>query len=176
MTLNDDPGSVGMLMEVEENTRDKQMFFASQPYRGVFPRQDLLEAQLVKELPYYAHYLLNWTPPAEVMADDRMGVKSYFDPHILELSHQQTFASNLNELLLVWIRTDAYWDGAGDWDGSPTDLLSCLQGCDTTAGIARDWTQAKVVRALTSLAKQDGSGVKFYGTDGRGFKIKKQKA
>jgi hypothetical protein len=173
VTLNDDPGSVGMLMEVEANTRDKQMFFASQPYDGVFPPQDILEAELAKELPYYAHWLLNHKPPAEVLSDDRMGVRSYFDPHILDLSHQQTFASNLGELLKVWIRVDAYWPDKTEWEGSPTDLLSCLQTCDLTTGIARDWTQAKTVRALTSLAKQDGSGVEFMGTDGRGFKIKK---
>jgi uncharacterized protein DUF5906 len=176
ITLNDDPGSVGMLMEVEENTRDKQMFFASQPYAGVFPRQDILEAKISVELPYYAHHLLNWEPPKEVLSDDRMGIKSYFDPRIIELSHQQTFASNLNELVKVWIRTDAYWGtDVKDWDGTPTDLLSCLQGCDTTTGIARDWTQAKIVRALTSLAKQGGSGVHFMGTDGRYFKIIKPK-
>lgn len=174
VTLNDDPGSVGMLLEVEANTRDKQMYFASQPYAGVFPPQDILEPMIDKELPYFAHWLLNWVPPAEVLSDDRMGVKSYFDKHILELSHQQTFASNLNELLKVWMRTDAVWSENKVWDGSPTDLLSCLQSNDLTAGIARDWTQAKVVRALTSLAKQDNSGVEFFGEDGRGFKIRKQ--
>ena len=174
VTLNDDPGSVGMLMEVEENTADKQMIFAAQPYNGIFPRQDILEKQLEQELPYYAHHLLNWIPPAEVLSDDRMGVKSYFDPHILELSHQQTFGSNLLELVKVWIRADAYWgEDVKDWDGTPTDLLSALQTNDLTAGIARDWTQAKVVRALTSLAKQGGSGVSFASKDGRCFKIKK---
>ena len=60
-------------------------------------------------------------------------------------------------------------------DQNCTALLSCLQGCDTTAGIARDWSQAKIVRALTSLAKQGGSGVKFVGSDGRYFKITKPK-
>jgi len=175
VTLNDDPGSVGMLLEVESNTRDKQSYYASQPYAGVFPPQDVLEVTVAKELPYFADWLLKWTPPPEVLSDDRMGVKSYFDPRILELSHQQTFASNLNELLKVWMRTDAYWSDKSDWDGSPTDLLSCLQTCDLTAGIARDWNQSKIVRALTSLAKQDGSGITFFGEDGRGFKITKLK-
>lgn len=175
VTLNDDPGSVGMLLEVESNTRDKQMYFASQPFSGVFPPQEQLEAQIAKELPFYSRYLLDKQHPPEVLSDDRMGVKSFFDPRILELSHQQTFASNLNELLKVWIRSDAYWSDKETWDGSPTDLLSCLQANDLTAGIARDWNQAKMVRSLTSLAKQDGSGIEFFGDDGRGFKITKQK-
>ena len=174
VTLNDDPGSVGMLLEVEQNTRDKQMFFASQAYAGAFPAQDALETQITKELPFFAQFLLDYQPPPEIISDDRMGVKSYFDPHILYLSHQQTFASNLNELLRVWQQIDAYWAEKLEWEGSPTELLAALQTCDMTAGIARDWTQARVVRALTSLAKQDGSGVIFLGEDGRSFKITKQ--
>ena len=128
ISLNDDPGSVGMLMEVDQNTSDKQMFFASQPYNGTFPPQDELEVIIEKELPYFAYWLLNiYQPPVEVLSDDRMGVKSYFDLHILELSHQQTFASNLLELLQVWIDTDAYWgEGVGEWTGTPTDLLDAL--------------------------------------------------
>jgi hypothetical protein len=176
VTLNDDPGSVGMLMEVENNTKDKQMFFASQPYKGVFPPQDELEPRIANELPLFAHWLLNvYQPPKEVLSDDRMGVKSYFDPRILELSHQQTFASNLAELLKVWVRVDAYWGPedkpVAEWVGTPTDLLTCLQTCDATAGVAREWKQHSVAKSLTALAKHDGSGVKFNGENGREFKI-----
>lgn len=173
VTLNDDAGSVGMLLEVEQNTRDKQMYFASQPYNGVFPSQDILEAIIERELPLFAHFLLNiYAPPPEVLTDDRMGVVSYFDPKILELSHQQTFAANLVELIKVWQTSDAYWDGKEEsWEGSPTQLLSCLQTCVDSQGIARDWSQPKVVRALTSLAKQDGSGIVFVAGDSRSFKI-----
>ena len=139
VTLNDDPGSVGMLTEVERNTLDKQMLFLSQPYAGVFLPQEELEPKLAKELPFFAHWLLYiYKPPADVISDDRMGVKSYFDPKILELSNQQTFSSNLDELLKVWINIDAYWgEGVKEWFGTPTNLLSCLQVCDATAGIAR---------------------------------------
>lgn len=175
ITLNDDPGSVGMLLEVEQNTRDKQMYFASQPYSGEFPLQEELEAIIARELPYFAHWLLNiYQPPADVLSRDRMGVKSYFDPKILELSNQQTFASNLAELVKVWMRQDAYWsEGVKDWTGTPTELLACLQVCVDTAGIAREWTQLKVSKSLTALAKQDGSGVSFASETGRDFKITK---
>lgn len=174
-TLNDDPGSVGMLMEVSHNTRDKQMFFASQPYAGTFPPQDELEATVDKELPNFGHYLLNvYKTPAEIVADDRMGVKSYFDPKILELSNQQTFSSNLGELLQVWMRIDVYWEGNKEWSGTPTDLLTCLQTCDATSGVAREWTQHKVAKSLTALAKQENSGVEFSSDTGRDFKIVKQ--
>jgi hypothetical protein len=173
ITLNDDPSSVAMLPEVSANTRDKLMFFASQPYAGKFPPQEELEAILDKELPYFAHHLLEYKPPQEVLSDTRMGVASYFDPRILELGHQQTFSSNLGELIGLWIRVDAYWGNQTSWEGSPTELLSALQTNDLTAGMARDWTQHKVVKALTALAKHEGSGITTTGDDGRGFRITK---
>lgn len=167
VTLNDDPGSVGMLLEVDTNTRDKQMFFASQPYKGVFPPQRELENIVAVELPYFAHWLLSYKPPPQVLTDDRMGVQSYFDPRILELSTQQTFASNLLELVREWERVDAFWNDNSCWTGTPTSLLSALQLCDSTAGIARDWTQQKVAKSLTALAKQEGSRITF-AVDGGG--------
>jgi len=175
ITLNDDAGSVGMLTEIESNTRDKNMFFASQSFKGVFPPQDELEAIIARELPYFAHWLLNvYQPPASVLADDRMGVQSYFDPHILELSNSQTYASNLKELLEVWMDSDGYWmdeQNSGRWTGTPTSLLSCLQTCAACAGMARDWKQQAVAKSLVGLAKQEGSGVTFGEGGGRTFII-----
>lgn len=181
VTLNDDPGSIGMLMEVEKNTHDKQSFFASQPYSGVFPEQEELEALLTRELPYFAHWLLNiYKAPQEVLSTDRMGVKSYFDPVILELSQQQTFSSNLEELLRVWENADAYWGEENgfqkSWTGSPTELLVNLQTCVDTAGIAKGWTQQGVAKSLVSLAKQENSRVTFTGESGREFTINKYEA
>jgi len=174
ITLNDDAESVGMLPEVESNTRDKMMFFASQPYKGIFLPQDVLEAKLAAERPAYAWWLLNiYQPPAEVLSDCRMGVKSYFDPVILELSHQQTFASNLGELLRAWMRVDAFWEVNKIWTGTPTDLLTSLQTCVETTGIAQKWSQHQVAKSLTALAKHDGSGVIRISETDREFSITK---
>lgn len=173
-TLNDDPGSVGMLTDVEQNISDKLMFFASQPYAGVFPQQTELEAIIARELPHFAWWLENaYQPPDEVLSNDRMGVKSYFDPHILELAHSQTFASNLSELIRVWIARDAYWENEQTWSGTATDLLTCFQECIGIAGVAREWTQYKIVKAMTSLAKQEGSGVTFEAGASRTYRISK---
>ena len=177
VTLNDDPGSVGMLPEVEANTKDKMMFFASQPFAGVFPPQDELEIRIATELPAFAWWLLNvYVPPTEVLCDDRMGVKSFFDREILELSHQQTNASGLTELLQNWMNEDAYWapdQNNTEWKGNPTDLLSVLLRCPSTEGIASSWNQAKIAKSLTALARQEGSSVTYYGDGGRNFVIKK---
>lgn len=178
VTLNDDAGSVGMLMEVERNTMDKQHFFATQPYAGIFPPQDKLEKILEAENPLLAYYLTEiYVPPPEIVADDRMGMKSFFDPKIMQLANQQTFSSNLDELIDVWVRGDAYWSDASvaEWVGTPTDLLTCFQTYDPTVGIARDWSQQKITKSLTSLAKHENGRVEFMEGDSRKFKIKRNK-
>lgn len=184
VTLNDDPGSVGMLMEVERNTADKQNFFASQAYqgeyngkKGEFPPQDELEKIIERELPLFAWWLLNiYVVPGDIIVNDRMGVKSYFDPRILQLADQQTFSSNLDELLDVWMSVDAYWqdDTNQTWEGTPTALLTALQTNMETTGIAREWTQQKVAKSLTSLAKRENGHITFVGDAGREFSIKRK--
>lgn len=175
VTANDDPGSVGILPEVSVNTADKLMFFASQAFSGVWPARHELEATLERELPFFACWLLNsYAPPAEVLSNDRCGVKSYFDPVILDLSSHQANAFNLAELLETWMRSAVIWGEAGErkeWIGSPTALLSELSTCETTAAIARNYTQAQVARALTSLARQKSPLVSFSSATGREFRI-----
>lgn len=187
ITLNDDPGSVGMLMEISDNTRDKQMNFATQAYAGVwkdlvtgivydgiFPPQERLEALIESELPYFAWWLLNvYVMPPDLASGDRMGVKSYFDPHILQIAQHQTYASNLLELLKLWQDRDQYWADKKqvEWTGTPTELLSYLQTNPETMGVAKEWTQAKMAKNMTALERQQNSPIVFINAATRLFKI-----
>lgn len=179
VTLNDDPSSVGMLPEISQATMDKMMFFGSQAYDGAFKSQKETEATIAAELPYFSHWLLNvYQPPEAVLSNEyRGGVRSYFDPHILELGRQQLYAYNLDELLRSWFRVAPYWiDGKNDtWVGTPTDLLTDIGSYDPLKAVSREWTQSKVARALTALAKQDTGGVCFEGETGREFRINRDK-
>jgi hypothetical protein len=178
VTLNNDAGSTGIMPEISHNTEDKFMFFQAKPApQGYFPEDDVLEAEFKKALPYYLHYLINvWQPPAEILIKTRMGCKSYYDPHILDMSNSQSYASNLLELLNLWTGVDERFDpeaeGDHSWTGSPTELLSILQMCEETKNIIRDWDQQKITRNLQSLVKMDGSGVSLAGRkSGRYFRI-----
>lgn len=175
-TLNNDPASTGVLPEVNDNTEDKLSFYATQPRTKPWPVKRELEATLEKELPFFGHWLLNvWQPPQDVLSNDRVGVKSYFDPVILELSRQQMFSYNLAELLRAWQKVDSYWvdehSKTEEWVGSPTELLTCLQTCDPLAGVAREWTQQKIAKSLTALARTPDSGVRFSDDVGRQFVV-----
>lgn len=179
ITLNDDPSSVGVLPEISQNTEDKMMFFASQPYANQWRSQKETEALILAELPYFSHWLINdYEPPAAVLSSAyRGGVVSYYDPVILELSRQQLYAFNLEELLRAWFKTAAYWvdDGNDEWIGTPTDLLTDIGLWEPLRTVAREWTQSKVAKAMTALAKQKTGGIEFHGETGREFKITRSK-
>lgn len=175
VTLNDDPNSVGILPEVNVNTQDKLMFHASHPFKGKWGDRQELEARIKAELPFFARWLMDiFEPPAEVLCDGRMGVRSYFDPRILELSKQQIHAYNLLELLAVWCRTGGYWvDQKHDgWEGTPSDLMAQFSLADQLIVLVRDWRVAGLAKALATLARLDNTGVKFVeGSGERSFKI-----
>jgi len=173
-TLNDDSASVGLLPEVNENTRDKLCFFASQEYRGTWGTNEEIESVLEREVPHFARWLLDWEPPAEVRQGGRMGVKSYFDRGILLHSRQQHYAWNFQEILDMW--TDSQEADGTVFEplrATPVKLLSLLnQG--PTESVARAWSVPKVHHALRTLAKNPNSGVTELPGDRREYQIEKR--
>jgi len=176
VTLNDDPASVGLLPEVNSNTADKMSFFASREYGGIWGANTEIEATIAKELPLFAAWLLAWTPPEDILERSRVGVKSYFDPHILEASRQQAYAYNFHELIHSWVRLSGTWteDGRDSWEGSPTQLMAEVGSCDPLASVAKEWKVSAAAKALTSLARVGDSGVSFVDGSERNFRITKQ--
>lgn len=176
-TLNDDALSTGQLPEVNEATRDKMMFFATQPFVGEWPERAELEAVMARELPFFLRWLLDWTPPEAVLGtgrESRMGVKSYFDPHILGLSHQQAYSYNFRELLEVWVPLAPEFNDAQEWRGSPTRLFATIGNNPSLVPLLRDWTVAKAAKSLTALARVPDTGVTFGEGTQREFTIKRE--
>ncbi len=180
MTLNDDPNSVGILPELNDNTVDKLMFFASKRFEGRWGERDETEARIAHELPFVARWLLDdYVPPRAVLTEGRMGVVSYFDPKIRELSQQQNYAFNLLELLALWCSSGFFWSDSperADWCGSPSELFKELTQGDQFSALMRDWKLRSVSTALGTLARLNDTGVDFLKPDdARSFRIRKDK-
>jgi hypothetical protein len=172
VTLNDDPASVGLLPEVSSNTADKLCFFASQPYAKQWPRGDVIEKTIAKELPAYARWLLDWGAPEDVLENSRVGVKSFFDPHVLETCRRQHFAYNFRELLQNWVR--ASWAvEESEKTLTPTELMAHLTSCDPVSALARDWKVPVAARALTTLSRDPDSGVVYNDGFERNFTLRR---
>jgi hypothetical protein len=150
-----------MLPEVTDGTRDKLMFFATQGYAHIWPSRAETEARIAKELPYFTRYLEDWEPPAEVLDNSRMGVKSYFDPGILELSQQQAFSYNLKELIAKWAREAPEWEGKESMRQTATDLMASCSTFTPLIPLMKDWTVPKIANSLMALSRLMGSGVTY---------------
>jgi len=160
ITLNNDPAAVGVLPEVNEYTHDKFCFMQAYPPAEPWPEHTILEAHIARELPAYVHYLLNVYEAPEKVRDpnnNRIGVKSWFDPALLASSQHQTPAHGLKELLQLWLTTAA--DGIEEWEGTPTRLISDLSMYEDMKPHVNKLTQRRVSANLTTLARLAGSGV-----------------
>lgn len=177
ITLNDDPGSAGLLPFVHHNTHDKMMFFGSQPRPKDEPWEEnrVTEKRITQELPYFAKWLMNWTPPEHVRAAGRMGVKSFYDPAILTLAQQEDPSQNLLEVLNAWIEQSPYWGEdkhqVETWEGTAYDFLGQLSTTETLNHSLREWNTGRVARAFQSLARGDTPGITFAGNGGRRFRV-----
>jgi hypothetical protein len=177
ITGNDDPNSLKMLVEINSNTEDKIIMLFTGPYCGEWPRKPVTEARIAHELPYFARWLLEWTPPANVMdSTNRCQVKSYHHPKLLQAATQQERSFTLVELIRLWVAKGIYWQSPSAphnapevWEGDPTALFSqlCADNDRSMELLLRDWTVEKVAGALGTLARQGGLGVESIHADGK---------
>jgi hypothetical protein len=176
ISLNDDPGSIGVIPEATSTNMDKMMFFGTKYPVDFFPPD--VEKIIARELPYFARWLQDvYEPPEAVKSKTRTGVQSYYDPKILAYSQQQSHAFNLVELIRAWASHANYFDPDSKgvqkeyWVGTPTDLMAHFAAVDTMSALLRDWSAPKIAKSLTTLARIPTSGVEFEGTNSRIFKI-----
>lgn len=180
-TLNDDAHSIGMMSEPVESLMDKVMFFMAKPHPKPFLPMQELQALIAKELPFFARWLVDtYEPPVEVLKNDRMGVVSFFDPILLELSKQQGSAYNLAELLGVFFDSTSFFtpvDGTPTpeyWEGSPTKLMAEMSALDHLSNLLKEWNVSKMAKSLTALSRMTKTGVKSsLNPNERSFKIYK---
>ena len=175
VSLNDDPHSVGMLPEVNSNTEDKMMFFASAPYAGVWGANAEIESAIAEELPAFARWVLDYNESPEILERTRMGMRSYYDPQVLSLARQQANSHDVRELLTMWIRIAPIWQEPDRtyWEGSATELLAAMSVCDSLSSIVRDYRVNQLAKSLTAIARIDHSGVEYVEGSDRTYRISK---
>ncbi len=173
VTLNDDAESVGILPEINDNTYDKLMFFASRAYDGAWPNPAEVDVILARELPFYAAWLLRrFIVPGGICTDGRIGIKSFFDPHILALSKQQSYAWNFFETLQMWARETLDEDTDKVFEANPSELAARLDPCDQIKSVMRGVKVSVIAKSLITLAKAKSTGITNIGD--RHFRFDKQ--
>jgi hypothetical protein len=98
VTCNTDDESLSIVPTTDNSITDKLMLFRLGEWSPSFPPNNILEAKIRGELPYFLRWLSNWTPPKSIMAaagQNRYGVKSYHHPEILKHSQNLSAATHL---------------------------------------------------------------------------------
>lgn len=109
ITMNTDPESLALLPAMDSSFSDKIMLFKLR--EGYHPKFKATttenEAMILKELPFFLRWLLDWAQtamPDEIVnrSKPRYGVKPYHHHELVEESHAETLEYSLKEVLESW--------------------------------------------------------------------------
>ena len=164
MTCNTDPQSLGVLPPMDNAVADKIMLFKLTDYQHPFGTNREVEAILATELPHFLRWLMEYSPPDEVLwhENKRFGVKPYHNPDMLHTAVEDNPATKLVEVLDLWaasIRRDD--KKLTEWKGTATELYRSLMGIDegNFKPLLGRYTTSRLGRELRTLIQRGGTRV-----------------
>ncbi len=153
VTANDDEESARIVPDLSISVLDKLMLFRSCRRPIDFPARQVLIGTLDRELPAFARWLLDHTPPAHCQGSARFGVKAYHERSLLETAEQSSRTAGFHEIVDDW--SQSFFSEKPDllaWEGTSWQFLKTLHAGDITVGAAlRGLTADAVSRQLMSL-------------------------
>jgi len=176
-SLNSDPESLGMLPMLSEGLADKMMFFQIEKRREKWPSNKFCEETLAAERGAFLWWLLNVFDDSAVQANNRMGVKCYYDSRIVRFSEKQHQSASMSEILALFAK-EMYADAKPSnlpepiQVMSPTELLHELDALDGYQHVLKEWTSERTYKALQHLARTpNDTGIEQLDASFRTFKI-----
>lgn len=161
-TLNDDASAIRILPQLDDNIIDKLIVLAFADTARQFPDWHELRDIIASELPFLLRWLIEWTPPAEVMGEKRFGVNSYIHEELRAKSMHAGGVSDLLEIVELWIKrrevTKAN-DGKA-WRGTATEWLAALSADDALARLAGKFTVRQLGKKFVEASRLRGSRIK----------------
>jgi hypothetical protein len=152
LTMNTDPESLSTLPALDGSIADKISLFRIRDdfMPDWLPTNAQNEARALSELPYFLRWLLNWTPPDEIMDSKRprYGVKAFHHPKLVEEAHVESAEYSLQELLEPWITAKSK-DDAAQHSYTATEILAELQ--NEFPGLTRNMSAQRLSKSLTKL-------------------------
>lgn len=132
VTMNTDPESLMMLPDPEISILDKISMFRMKE-RTDFKFPPRVDQIIAAELPYFARWLLTWTPPQETQERGRFGVVPCHDEWLLDQSRMAGRSNEFREVLDMWSKSYFADASVTEWVGTSSELLMEL-GSDLAVG------------------------------------------
>jgi len=166
MSLNLDANSLAALPTLDSSNRDKVLALRlDSAHRVKFKSNEETEEVIVRELPFFLKWLMDYDPPDYVKATNRFGVKTYIDPFIEAAAYDNSSRSAIAELVEFFARK--YREGAAAsnnssikvWRGTLTDFQVTLHELNGGRSVGAS-NNLEFVRRGMSVLEEVGSNNK----------------
>lgn len=159
VSCNDDAQSVQMLPSLDMSIIDKLMLFRVPPEskKPVFLPFDEGEAAIVRELPHFGRFLLEWVTPEECRdVDPRFGgVKAFADPYLVRTANHSSSTAPLAEILDDFREQFRRMNmTAGCWEGTAAQLHIALNADTGRKESMRSYPIEKLMTQLNTLTQK----------------------
>jgi hypothetical protein len=152
VTLNLDPESLRLIPNVDVSILEKLMLFKAGDRQIKFLSQPEMEAVLLRELPHFLRWLLDWTPPSHCYegADVRFGLAPYHEESLLRAANLSSGKSVFVEILSRWLK-DYFKENSLDlWEGTATELRMAMVADPVFAELLRPYRPDSLPRMLVN--------------------------
>jgi hypothetical protein len=129
VTGNLDADSLRILPDLDTSILDKLLLFKAAPRVCHFPEKHELEDIVRRELPHFASWLVNWTPPENVLdKDPRYGIARYHHPFLKQAAGESGDPATVRELTQKYLESH----NLDMFEGTAIDLIAELLSVEST--------------------------------------------
>jgi hypothetical protein len=158
VTLNSDATSVRMIPNLDASLEDKIIVLKFADQRMTFPAN--VEAIIAQELPFFLRWLLDWETPAEIVGENRFGIKAFIHEDIRAAAIHSGDAGDILEIIELWIRGSCPIERYGPyWHGTATEWVAKISLNEYLRPLIQKFSSRTVGRRLSELSRIRGSRV-----------------
>ena len=158
VTLNSDATSVRMIPNLDASLEDKIVVLKFADQKITFPGN--VEKTIGHELPFFLRWLLEWETPADIVGENRFGIKAFIHEDIRAAAIHSSDAGDILEIIELWIQRSTARERFGTrWHGTATEWVAMVSGDQTLAQLLRKFSSKMVGRRLSELSRIRGSRV-----------------
>ena len=159
ISLNEDVQSLAVVPALDMSNADKLLGFrVNSEHRPVFKPNHELEADISRELPYFARYLLDWQQPEHTVGDSRYGVKPYMHPFLVNAARDNGSKAPALEAIELFARVHRDATGNTRWRGTATELRSLFCEYPDLSGLSFGRDHYALARGLASAEEAFRTG------------------
>jgi hypothetical protein len=153
VTANNDEESIRILPDLDISILDKIMIFRASDRKMAFGSNREVEATIDRELPFFARWLLDYTPKPECVGTSRFGITSYHEPTLVRMARQTSRLNSFHEIVEDW-KSDYYAEHTDAWSGTAHQFLVELHRDPVKSAVLKGLTIDKVVMQLSALRRK----------------------